>query len=237
MGARPTSNNFMIDGTSNTDTALGTPAVDPLRGRPGGVQGADQDLLGGVRLQRQPDQPRQQVRHERVPRRLVLLRPERGARRQELLRLADRGRSPRWTRSSSGGRSAVRSSRTRPSCSSTTRVRGSSSGSSTFYIVPTPGPAGRPLLDHDHRSPSPGSPSRTTPSLSRASRASRSWRCGTSGTPPRTSTCLRATTRRSGRFPRPRTSSRSGSTRTWAGSEGRSPATRRRRTRTRPAGR
>jgi len=27
MGARPTSNNFMIDGTSNTDTALGTPAV------------------------------------------------------------------------------------------------------------------------------------------------------------------------------------------------------------------
>jgi len=27
MGARPTSNNFMIDGTSNTDTALGTPAA------------------------------------------------------------------------------------------------------------------------------------------------------------------------------------------------------------------
>jgi len=27
MGGRPTSNNFMIDGTSNTDTALGTPAV------------------------------------------------------------------------------------------------------------------------------------------------------------------------------------------------------------------
>ena len=27
MGARPTSNNFMIDGTSNVDTALGTPAV------------------------------------------------------------------------------------------------------------------------------------------------------------------------------------------------------------------
>ena len=27
MGARPTSNNYMIDGTSNTDTALGTPAA------------------------------------------------------------------------------------------------------------------------------------------------------------------------------------------------------------------
>ncbi|PYQ25920.1 MAG: TonB-dependent receptor, partial [Acidobacteria bacterium] len=27
QGARPTSNNFMIDGTSNIDTALGTPAV------------------------------------------------------------------------------------------------------------------------------------------------------------------------------------------------------------------
>ena len=27
MGARPTSNNFMIDGTSNVDTALGTPAA------------------------------------------------------------------------------------------------------------------------------------------------------------------------------------------------------------------
>ena len=27
MGARPTSNNFMIDGTANIDTALGTPAA------------------------------------------------------------------------------------------------------------------------------------------------------------------------------------------------------------------
>ena len=27
MGARPTSNNYMLDGTANTDTALGTPAA------------------------------------------------------------------------------------------------------------------------------------------------------------------------------------------------------------------
>ena len=61
---------------------------DPLRGRHRGVQGADQDLLRGIRLQRQPDQPREQVRHQRVPRRAVRVRPERGARRQELLRPA-----------------------------------------------------------------------------------------------------------------------------------------------------
>ena len=47
------------------------------------------------------------------------------------------GRSPSWTRSSSAGRSAVRSSRTRPSCSSTTRARGSNGDPATFYIVPT----------------------------------------------------------------------------------------------------
>jgi hypothetical protein len=29
MGARPTSNNFMIDGTANIDTAIGTPAAVP----------------------------------------------------------------------------------------------------------------------------------------------------------------------------------------------------------------
>ena len=104
------------------------PGRDPVRGRHGGVQGADQDLLRGVRLQRQPDQPRQQVRHERditapcstsagtrrsMPRTSSTRRPR---------------RSPSWTRSSSGGRSAVRSSRTRPSCSSTTRARGSNGG-------------------------------------------------------------------------------------------------------------
>ena len=79
MGSRPTSNNFMIDGTSNADTALGTPAailsVDAIQE----FKEQTTTYSAEYRLQRQPDQPRQQVRHERVPRHRVRLHPQRSA--------------------------------------------------------------------------------------------------------------------------------------------------------------
>ena len=62
------------------------PRRHPVHRRPRGVQGADEDLLRGVRLQRQPDQPGQQVGDQRVPRHAVRVHEGRLARRQELLR-------------------------------------------------------------------------------------------------------------------------------------------------------
>ncbi len=151
MGARPTSNNFMIDGTSNVDTALGTPAVDPVGGRHGGVQGADQDLLGGVRLQRQPDQPGEQVRDERVPRLALLLRPERGARREELLR-------PPRPAEARAGPEAVRRDDQRSDHQEqdlpARQLRGRADRAGVQHVLHRAdrGPAGRPLHDDDHRS-------------------------------------------------------------------------------------
>ena len=59
-GARPESNNYTLDGITNTDTALQTPAVILFTGCDPGIQGAERNLLCRVRFQREPGQPDQQ---------------------------------------------------------------------------------------------------------------------------------------------------------------------------------
>ena len=118
MGARPTSNNFMLDGTANMDTSLGTRGRGPLDRRDPGVQGTDLDLLGRIWLQLQPDQHRQQVRHEPVPRIGLRLHPQRESGRAQLLRSARCGEA----------QAAIRSSRASSSAAP-------SSGNKTFFLV------------------------------------------------------------------------------------------------------
>ena len=237
MGARPTSNNFMIDGTANIDTALGTPAailsVDAME------EFKEQTKTYSAEYGFSANQINLVSKSgtQRVPRLALLLRPERGARRQELLRPRRPREKPELDQKQFGGTISGPIIKNKTfllvNYEGTRIERGSSPSSS----CPPPDQLAGRFTTHDHRSRSPASPSRTTRSRRRASRASPSWRSGTGGTPPRTPTRRRATTSTSGRFPRRRTSSPSASTRTWAGSEGRSPASRRRRTRTRPAGR
>ena len=86
MGGRPTSNNFMIDGTANIDTSIGTPAAVLVGRRDPGVQGTDDDVLRRVWVQLEPDQPGQQNRHERLPRDRLRILPERRVGREKLLR-------------------------------------------------------------------------------------------------------------------------------------------------------
>ncbi len=85
-GSRPTSNNFLLDGTSNTDTSLGTPAailsVDAIQE----FKEQTATYSAEYRLQREPDQHRQQDRDEQAERGALLLPEERRARRPELLR-------------------------------------------------------------------------------------------------------------------------------------------------------
>ncbi len=236
MGARPTSNNFMIDGTSNIDTALGTPAV----------------ILSVDAMEEFKEQTKTYSAEYGFSANQINLVSKSGTNqfhgtlfyfgRNESLDAKNffdppTAEKPKLDQKQFGGTISGPIIKNKTFLLFNYEGARIERGSSSFFIVPDPGRAGRPLLHDDHRSPSPASPSRTTPSPRRASRASPSWRSGTGGTPPRTPTRPRATTRRSGRFPRPRTSSRCASTRTWAGSDERSPASRRRRTRTRPAGR
>ena len=128
MGARPTSNNFMIDGTANVDTALGTPAA----------------ILSVDAMEEFKEQTKTYSAEYGFSANQINLVSKSGTNqfhgslfyfgRNEGLDAKNffdppTGRSPRSTRSSSAGRSAARSSRTRPSCSSTTRARGSTAGS------------------------------------------------------------------------------------------------------------
>ena len=87
------------------------------------VQAADQHLLGGVRpVARRCGQPPDQVRHQRHARQRVRVPAQRRVRRQQLLQQPRRTRRSRRSAStSSAARSAGRSSRTRPSTSSTIR--------------------------------------------------------------------------------------------------------------------
>ena len=108
MGARPTSNNFMIDGTANIDTSHRHAGRRPVGRCHPGIQGTDDDLLGRVRVQLQPDQHGEQDRHERLARDGVRVLPERRLGREKLLRRQDARRRRSSIRSSSGSSSAVR---------------------------------------------------------------------------------------------------------------------------------
>ena len=101
MGARPTSNNFMIDGTSNIDTALGTPAailsVDAIE------EFKEQTKTYSAEYGFSANQINLVSKSgtNAVPRHLLRLHAGTSARRQELLRPAERGEARSWTRSSS----------------------------------------------------------------------------------------------------------------------------------------
>ena len=105
---------------------------DPLHRHHPGVQGADRHLLSRVRLQRQPDQHRQQVGDERLPRIGVRVLQERKRWMRGTSSIRGMRRSPNWIRNSrdstSAGRFACRSTTaaTRRSSCSTTRRRESS---------------------------------------------------------------------------------------------------------------
>ena len=154
----------------------------PVHRRHPGVQGADDDLLGGVRLQRQPDQPRQQVGHERsstAPAFDFIRNEKLDA--QELLRPAGRREAQARPeavrlRTSADRYAAVLRGQQDVLPGQLRGRRGSSAGPArstpcrhrTSWRATSP----RTIID-----PAPGSRSRTTPSRSRASRASRSWPC------------------------------------------------------------
>ncbi len=76
MGARPTSNNFMLDGTANVDTSLGTVAavlsIDAIQE----FKEQTSTYSAEYRLQLQPDQHREQVGHQSVPRIGLRLHPQ-----------------------------------------------------------------------------------------------------------------------------------------------------------------
>ena len=107
MGARPTSNNYMLDGTSNTDTALGTPAailsVDAIQE----FKEQTTTYSAEYRLQRQPDQHRHQDRDQCAARHRLRVPPERRVGRSELLRQPQQS-------SARAGSEAVRVRRRRP---------------------------------------------------------------------------------------------------------------------------
>ena len=183
MGARPTSNNFMIDGTANIDTALGTPAavlsVDAIQ------EFKEQTTTYSAEYGFSSNQINlvSKTGHERAARHGLRVLPER--------RAGTRGTSSttRRRRDAEAGSEAVRVRRRRAgdaarattggtarSSWSTTRARGSTAASTNFYTVPTPDELAGRFTHDDHRSGDRRSRSRTTPSRSRASRGSRSWR-------------------------------------------------------------
>ena len=169
---------------------------DPVGRRHPGVQGADDDVLGRVRLQRQPDQPGQQdqARTTFHGTGFGFMRNE-ALRRAQLLRLADRGQAQARSE-------AVRRRRWRTGDAAAqdktfflvnyegTRIE---RGFTNFYTVPSPadlsGHFSTTIIDPQTGQPFPNN---TIPL--RASRGSRSWRCGTTGSRRRTRTRRRATT-------------------------------------------
>ena len=165
------------------------PGRDPVGGRHGGVQGTDQDLLGGVRLQRQPDQPRQQVRHQRVPRRRCSTS---GA--NEALD-ARNFFDPAGRREAHAGPEAVRRDDQRSDHQEQDllprQLRGRADrpgGEHASTSCPTPGRSWRAGSRPTIIDPVTGQPfPEQHHPRSRASRASPSWRSGTGGTRPRTS--------------------------------------------------
>ena len=164
MGARPTSNNFMIDGTANIDTSLGTPAailsVDAIQE----FKEQTTTYSAEYRLQLQPDQHRQQVGHERLPRHGLRLLPER---RLDARNFFDNKSSPAPEARSE----AVRVLRRRPRAPAVYDGRNRTfflvnyegarieRGATNFYTVPTPdqlaGHFSTPIIDPPTGQPFP----------------------------------------------------------------------------------
>ena len=231
MGARPTSNNFMIDGTANIDTALGTPAA----------------ILSVDALEEFKEQTKTYSAEYGFSANQINLVSKSGTNechgalfwfgRDEALDAKNffdppNAEKPKLDQKQFGG--VVGGPIIKDKTFFLVNYEGAriDRGSSTFFLVPTRTSwrAGSPRRSSTR---SPASRSRTTPSPRRATRASRKLTLQNEWYPaPNTGRAPRQLLRSCGRFPRRRTSSRSGSTRTWAGSAGPSAATRRRRTRT-----
>ena len=157
MGARPTSNNFMIDGTANIDTALGTPAAVLSDRRHPGIQGADRRPTRRNTASA-PTRSTSSASRGRTPSTASALSvlPEREARCAELLRSARR-RKPKLDQKQPGfyvggpvwlpfydGRNKTFFLVNYEA----TRIE---RGASAFYTVPTPDQLGGPLQHDDHR--------------------------------------------------------------------------------------
>jgi hypothetical protein len=171
MGARPTSNNFMIDGTANIDTALGTPAV----------------ILSVDAMEEFKEQTKTYSAEYGFSANQINLVSKSGTNqfhgslfyfgRDESLDAKNffdsADKEARWTRSSSAGRSAAdHQEQDLPAG----ELRGAridrSRARSTSCRLRTSWRAGSRRRSS---TPSPASPFRTTRSRSRASRASRRW--------------------------------------------------------------
>ena len=173
MGSRPTSNNFMIDGTANIDTALGTPAailsIDALEEFKEQTKTYSAEYGFSANQINLVSKSGTNEWHGAL---FGFMRND-GARRQELLRPAERGEARARPE-------AVRRRRPRAHHQEQDVLPGElrrDPDRPRLQLVlqgAQPERAGRPLLHHDHRPRRPASPSRTTPSRRRASRASRS---------------------------------------------------------------
>ena len=207
-----------------------------------GVQGADDDLLGGVRVQLQPDQPGEQDRHECVPRHRVRVLQERRLGRPELLRRQDlrgaeaRSEAVRVRRRRSGA--AARLQRPEPDVLPRQLRRDPHRPwrDELLHRADAAG-AGGALRHHDHRSAHRPAVSEQHHSTVAVLASSPSSPSATAGSRRRTPRPRRATSRTCGRSRRSRTSSRSAGTRTSGSSAACSsaiptPATRTRRPRT-----
>ena len=223
MGARPTSNNFMIDGTANIDTSLGTPAA----------------VLSVDAIQEFKEQTTTYSAEYGFSSNQINLVSKTGTN-------AFHGTVFGFFRNDAWDARNFFDDKTSPAPELDQKQFGFvvggpvmlpgydgrnrtfflvnyegtriDRGATNFYTVPTPEQLAGRFSTHDHRSARPAHRSRTTPFRSRDSRGSRSWRSGTTGSRRRTRRPRRATTRPSARFRRSRTSSRSAATRTWRSS-------------------
>ena len=241
MGARPTSNNFMIDGTANIDTSLGTPAavlsVDAIQ------EFKEQTTTYSAEYGFSSNQINlvSKTGHEQLPRHRLRVLQERWLGREKLLRRQDLS-------GAGAGSEAVRVRRRRPGDAARVRraephvlprqLRGDADRPRRDELLhrADAGAAGGTLQHADHRSGdrravpeqhhpavallaarAAGDPEQLVPGAEHVGRR-------------------RATTRRSARSRRCRTSSRSAATRIWRSSAACSSGIRRPPTRTRPPG-
>ena len=157
MGARPTSNNFMIDGTANIDTSIGTPAavlsVDAIQefkeqtttySAEYGFSSNQINLVSKTGTNALHGTGFGFFRNDALGREKLL-------RRQDVAG-AEAGSEAVRVRRRRSGDAARYDGRTARSSSSTTRGRGSIAARPNFYTVPTPERAGGTLQHDDHRS-------------------------------------------------------------------------------------
>ena len=242
MGARPTSNNFMIDGTANIDTSIGTPAavlsVDAIQefkeqtttySAEYGFSSNQINLVSktgtnefhgtGFGFFRNDGWDARNFFDDKTSEAPKLDQKQYGFVVGGPVMLPGyNGRNRTFFLVNYEG----------------TRI---DRGATSFYTVPTPQELTGRFDTHDHRSADRPAVSEQHHSAVAILASSRSWRSGTTGSRRRTARPRRATSRPCGPSRRSRTSSRFAATRIWASSAGCScatptPATRTRRART-----